>query len=722
MLGKSKEKVIKKESKSKKKILGLGKKRGDKKSLSSEINTNEEKNLNDEINADEAGDLNNPISTDELTVLYKEENEVKSAINEIYADEIKNINDKRNLDEEKNLHEEINSDEEKGLSSAEVSKKNKKLKKRYPNKKIILKVKVSPKDIVQRLKELFHPKSEEQQEGKKRTKSQVERFKKLTKESYIVIVIGVFMLIVFVIATGSMLIESRNESKISSYFNEYRMATKSLITEAQTYAVTGKITHYDNYMRELNTDKVREEAWNNLQKCKIEEEEVGRLNTINVIIQELLPYEEKAIALVQEKNLEEAISILHGDEYGGMIERLESMMDRCIESVERTSETKVLVSRIFMLVSGVCFTVLFFYILKNNLGTIRFSEQELLKPIMEASAHVVAISEGNFDGEIELIADDSEVGEMLQAIAFMKKNFSHMVMEISNILEQMAQGNYKVELKQEYVGEFIKIKDSMNMIISETVSTLSTIRNVAEEINCGSEQLAKAAEDLAEGGNVQSMRVSEIVRLVQSTYTSMENHVIDADATVKISTETAKVLMAGYEKMQNLKAAISNINDCSTKINKIILTIQDIADETNLLSLNAAIEAARAGESGRGFAVVAEQVKKLADESSRAAGETTKLIETTVSAVSQGMLIADETAKNMNSIIDSAKESTTRMHEMAVKLKEEALNMREINKNVEEVALIVDNNSATSQETAAVSEEQAAQVETMVDLLEQFKI
>ena len=584
------------------------------------------------------------------------------------------------------------------------------LKNKFKNMKSVLQIKKDKNE------------NNENSDKKIRTKSQVERFKKLTKSSYVIIATGIVMLMVFGLATGYMLMVNRNQTQTTLYFNQYRLANNTLTSEVKSYAVIGKITHYDNYIRELDTEKNQEKAWNNLSKRNIDQDEIERLQSIHAMTKELRPLESQAIELVQKGKLQDAVAILYGDEYGGISERVETMMDRCKENIDSYFQSKELVAGVFMAISGFCFIVLFFYILKNNIGTIKFSEKELLQPIMDVSKHVVAISEGDFEGEIEVVEDDSEVGEMVQAIAFMKKNFSRMITEISNNLEQMGQGNYKVELKQQYVGEFIKIKDSMNMIISETVNTLSTIRDVADEINIGSEQLARAAEDLAEGGSVQSERVAEIVKLVQEMHTSMEKQAVDADVTVKLSTNAANILTEGYGKMQNLKEAIANINECSSQINSIILTIQDIADETNLLSLNASIEAARAGEAGRGFAVVAEQVKKLADESAKAAGKTTKLIETTVAAVNRGIVIADETAENMNEVMSAAKEATLKMQEMAIKLKEESSNMEVIHKDIEEVAMIVDNNSATSEETAAVSEEQSAQVVTMVGMLEQFNI
>ena len=201
-----------------------------------------------------------------------------------------------------------------------------------------------------------------------------------------------------------------------------------------------------------------------------------------------------------------------------------------------------------------------------------------------------------------------------------------------------------------------------------------------------------------------------------------EHSAAEASETVELSTHAGQILAVGNAKMADLKEAISDISKCSESIQEIITTIEEIASQTNLLSLNAAIEAARAGEAGKGFAIVADQVKALAEESSRAAGETNKLIERTVLAVEKGIGIADETAENINDVMQNAKLATEKMAATSQSLSHDVGNMQQINENIIRVAEIVDNNSAASQETAAVSEEQKAQVESMVSLMDKFHI
>ena len=551
---------------------------------------------------------------------------------------------------------------------------------------------------------------------------QAAQLNKIVKDTYRVVGVGVILLILFTAINIIVSVANADQLESVLFLNQYRMGSKTLTSEVQSYAVTGKSIYCDNYYKELEVDKNRDVAIAGLRKNDITEEELKGFDEIAAMSNELVPLEVEAIEKASQGDLIGAMSLVFGDEYETTVQKINAYTDECIEKIQNRISKKQSVLLIIMFMSEILFVLSFIYIVKKVADAIRFSKKELLIPIVKVSDQMAELAKGSFAKEMDMQPDESEVGKMVEAIIFMKQNFSNMIHEISDVLGQMGSGNYHVEVTQEYVGEFVKIKDSLIKIVADMKQVLQTIKDTATEVDGGSEQLSKAAMDLADGCTIQSTKVTEVVEMVRKMASSMEEKAQDAQDTVMISSQAGELLMSGNQKMQDLKVAITEISKCSEEISTIIATIEDISSQTNLLSLNASIEAARAGEAGRGFAVVAEQVKKLAEESAQAAGETTVLIEKTVETVEKGIAIADETVRNMEEVMVGAKASTEKMAQMAEELREEANNMYIINENVSAVAEIVDNNSATSQETAAVSEEQTAQVATMVQMLSQFKI
>ena len=551
---------------------------------------------------------------------------------------------------------------------------------------------------------------------------QAAQLNKIVKDTYRVVGVGVILLILFTAINIIVSVANADQLESVLFLNQYRMGSKTLTSEVQSYAVTGKSIYCDNYYKELEVDKNRDVAIAGLRKNDITEEELKGFDEIAAMSNELVPLEVEAIEKASQGDLIGAMSLVFGDEYETTVQKINAYTDECIEKIQNRISKKQSVLLVIMFMSEILFVLSFIYIVKKVADAIRFSKKELLVPIVKVSDQMAELAKGSFAKEMDMQPDESEVGKMVEAIIFMKQNFSSMIHEISDVLDQMGSGNYHVEVTQEYVGEFVKIKDSLIKIVADMKQVLQTIKDTATEVDGGSEQLSKAAMDLADGCTIQSTKVTEVVEMVRKMASSMEEKAQDAQDTVMISSQAGELLMSGNQKMQDLKVAITEISKCSEEISTIIATIEDISSQTNLLSLNASIEAARAGEAGRGFAVVAEQVKKLAEESAQAAGETTVLIEKTVETVEKGIAIADETVRNMEEVMVGAKASTEKMAQMAEELREEANNMYIINENVSAVAEIVDNNSATSQETAAVSEEQTAQVATMVQMLSQFKI
>lgn len=552
--------------------------------------------------------------------------------------------------------------------------------------------------------------------------SQVARLRKIVKQTNFSLVLGIVLLVLLFFASISYAIVSNEQLESTMYLNQYRLGSKALTTAVQSYAVTGNKMYYDDYMRELNTDKNRDIALAGLEANNIRDHEWEGLNEIASLSNNLVPLEEEAMAAVAAGDVAAATEFVFGEEYSNTIQKINSRTDEVINEIQERLDTSKKMFMAIQIVCAIAFLAGFIRLAQQCIRTIQFSQKELLAPIIKVADQMELLAGGNLHAEFDLKEDDSEVGNMVAAIRFMKDNMAAIIDEISYSLEQMGQGNYIIAVKQNYVGEYVKIRESLNKIIEDMRATVTTIQDVAREIDSGSAQLAYAADDLATACTGQATEVSDLMMLLTQLGDSIEYNEKEAEEAVKIANLASSTLIVGAQKMQELGDAMQDINQCSEQIIAVISAISDIGEEIDLLSLNASIESARAGEAGRGFAVVAEQVKKLAEASQNAVGQTSELIKRTVESVEIGTRISKEAAANMEEVQMGAEETTGRINGIVEKLQSEVESIAHINESIGVVAGIVDNNSATSEETAAVSEQQKAQVESMVDLVNKFKV
>ena len=552
--------------------------------------------------------------------------------------------------------------------------------------------------------------------------SQIARLKKIAKETKVSLVIGIVLLILFFLSMVNFAVESGHQIDCTMYLNQYRLGSKALTSAVRCYAVTGNKMYYDAYMQELEVDKNRDIAWAGLEANNLTAKEWDTLNEIASLSNGLVPLEENAMASVTAGDLKSAADFVFGEEYNDTAATISSLTDDLITQVQDRLKGRKNAMLILQTLCAALFLFSFIKMARQCTKTVGFANKELLHPIVKVSDQMKVLASGNLHTDLNLAADDSEVGRMVDDITTMKDILVGIIEEIGFALEQMGQGNYKVSIEREYVGEYIQIEQSLKKIIEEMRVAIGDISTATQEIDSGAGQLAQAATDLADSCTSQACQVSDMVSQITQLRESISYNEKEAEEAVKISNLASSTLVAAGEKMSELDTAMNEINECSRQINVVTSSISELADEIEMLSLNASIESARAGEAGRGFAVVAEQVKKLAEASLEAAGQTSELIERTTQAVDAGMRIAKESAECMEDVQMGAEETASRINGIVEKLKSEVDSIVHINDGINVIAGLVDNNSATSQETAAIGEELKSQVDSMVDLMGRFRI
>ncbi len=356
--------------------------------------------------------------------------------------------------------------------------------------------------------------------------------------------------------------------------------------------------------------------------------------------------------------------------------------------------------------------------------SIKKSAARLTKPILQLNDTAQQLAAGNFDVDLHITSEDEigELGESFARTVDRLKDYIVYIDETAEVLSRIADGKLSVELKHEYVGEFQKIKTALLNISDSMNEVMIGINESSERVSVGASELASASQILAEGAEEQAASVEQLMATTATVADQVETSRGEAENSARATAKAAAMIEQNQEKMKLMMAAMNEIHQTSQKVVGIIQTIEDIASQTNLLSLNASIEAARAGEAGKGFAVVADEIGKLALESSKAANTTRELIEISMEEINKGNTIATgamDSLKESVSVVDQVNEMIQKTAENAAV---QAENMEQLRAGIEEITHGIQDNSAASQETSATSEELASQAEILNKMVQKFEL
>ena len=348
----------------------------------------------------------------------------------------------------------------------------------------------------------------------------------------------------------------------------------------------------------------------------------------------------------------------------------------------------------------------------------------IVRPVRVLDGIATQLAEGDLDVTVNVKSKD-EVGHLAASIASLVERLRTYIVyinEIASLLHEMGNGNLRLTFRNNFDGDFRKIKDEMENTVSLLSNSLESIRTAAEQVDAGSDQVAAGAQGLSQGAAEQASSTQELAAMVSD----INHHVSQAGQYAAQANDKASA--AGRltdecnQEMQELVAAMDDISNSSQEISKIIKTIEDIAFQTNILALNAAVEAARAGAAGKGFAVVADEVRSLAAKSAEASQNTSALIESSISAVSRGASLVSHSAGTLQQVADHAREVSEMVNQIAATAQEQTDAIQQVTIGLDQISGVVQTNSATAEQSAAASEELSSQAAMLKSLVGGFQL
>lgn len=433
-------------------------------------------------------------------------------------------------------------------------------------------------------------------------------------------------------------------------------------------------------------------------------------------------YRETINGYVLDGKHDEALDMFMND-YGPTMTIVQTNMTELDETVEGLAESAYSRSSIVDKLVIIVAILISLFSLAATLALSKGLIKMLKEPIEEIEQAALEMASGSLHVDINYTSED-EFGSLANSMRSLCTNITTIIADMGKLLGGLSEGNFQVksDCLDKYVGDYVPIFNSMKGVRDKLNETLLHINESAMMVAESSVQLSEGARVLAEGSMEQAGAVEELTASVEDVNTIAESNAKEAEAAYQKVAMAEKEADQSQQNLLDLTQAMSVISEMSLKIQDIIATIEDIASQTNLLSLNASIEAARAGEAGRGFAVVADQIGKLASDSAQSAVNTKGLIVQCIEEIQHGNEIMSRTVKGIENVLESIKDFENVAKNSNDSSRQQADMLNQIQMGIEQISSNVQTNSAAAEETSATSTELSNQADFLKGEVNKFKL
>ena len=348
--------------------------------------------------------------------------------------------------------------------------------------------------------------------------------------------------------------------------------------------------------------------------------------------------------------------------------------------------------------------------------------KRIIVPLNAINGKILDMEQGKLSGDAIEVHTGDELETLADAVNRMTAYTNTIIKDIEAVSAKLAAEDLTAEPAADYIGDYAPIKSALYGIINSTSDVIRQIGASSKLVSDGSSKMSDNSTTLSQAATEQAATVEELNASIVEISSNISANADSAGKAKVLADDCMKIVNEGNVKMTDMLPAMAEINETSSQIANIIKTIEDISFQTNILSLNASIEAARAGEAGKGFAVVAGEVGQLAGKTAEAAKNTTALIKTSLTAVENGTVMANETAKMLSKIVSETDDTAKVIDKIAAASQEQADSVKQILVGMDQISTSVQMTSGSSAECAASAEELSGQAKVLLDLVHRFQI